>query len=217
MPEGLRWPWGWVKWPREWPKEPQGHPKCGPGWAECPRGQLTQPQAAAARPRLTLISICSSISLFLMAAYSFSSLQGTGGRAGTRGRGQAPTRASRGDPARRQEPVSPLHLLGVVLDLEGPEDELVGAAVELVRDHLLEVLRAQRPPPGVKPRPPRQPGPETQPGFIDRPETRPQKQPGTSSGPKTQPLTTSRQVSPPNLPQNMSCRAGICFETQPIV
>jgi len=42
-------------------------------------------------------------------------------------------------------PISPLHLLGVVLDLEGPEDELIGAAVELVWDHLLEVLQAQKP------------------------------------------------------------------------
>lgn len=111
---------------------------------------LTRPQATAARPQLTLISICSSISLFLMAAYSFSSLRGTRGRAGTRGRGQAPARASRGGVPGGRSPSSPLHLLGVVLDLEGPEDELVGAAVELVRDHLLEVLRAQ---PGLKPRP----------------------------------------------------------------
>lgn len=125
------------------------------GGADVPRGVLmspglTRPQAAAARPQLTLISICSSISLFLMAAYSFSSLRGTRGRAGTRGRGQAPARASRGGVPGGRSPSSPLHLLGVVLDLEGPEDELVGAAVELVRDHLLEVLRAQ---PGLKPRP----------------------------------------------------------------
>lgn len=125
------------------------------GGADVPRGvlmspALTRPQAAAARPQLTLISICSSISLFLMAAYSFSSLRGTRGRAGTRGRGQAPARASRGGVPGGRSPSSPLHLLGVVLDLEGPEDELVGAAVELVRDHLLEVLRAQ---PGLKPRP----------------------------------------------------------------
>lgn len=40
-------------------------------------------------------------------------------------------------------PTSPLHLLGVVFDLEGPEDELVGTAVKLVWDHLLEVLWAK--------------------------------------------------------------------------
>lgn len=38
---------------------------------------------------------------------------------------------------------SPLHLLGVVLNLVGPEDELVRAAVKLVGNHLLEVLGAQ--------------------------------------------------------------------------
>lgn len=78
------------------PRAP-GHPKRGRGWAE-------GPQAAAARPQLTLISICSSISLFLMAAYSFSSLRGTRGRAGTLGRGQAPTVRPRGCPS-GQEPV----------------------------------------------------------------------------------------------------------------
>lgn len=98
---------------------------------------------------LTLISICSSISLFLMAAYSFSSLLGTWGQAGTRGRGPDPPgpvlHGCRGDPTQAQETVSPLHLLGVVLDLEGPEDELVGATVELVWDHLLEVLWVRKP------------------------------------------------------------------------
>lgn len=63
---------------------------------------------------LTLISICSSISLFLMAAYSFSSLLGTWGQAGTRGQGPDPLAlhptAARGDPTQAQEPIAPSHL-----------------------------------------------------------------------------------------------------------
>lgn len=128
MPRSLNWPQRWAKRPQGWLKRPQD-----------------------ANTYLTLISICSSISLFLMAAYSFSSLLGTWGqgwdtRTGTRTPGPVP-RDYWGEPPPSigaRLPISPLHLLGVVLDLEGPEDELVRATVKLVRDHLLEILRGRK-------------------------------------------------------------------------
>lgn len=149
---------GWLRWPQGWAtpcQEGSTGPGDGPSGHEDGSSGHEDGSSGPRTPTLDLSHLDLDLLLHLFVLDGGVLLlqpvrdTGTGWDTGmgTRPPGPAP-RGCWGEPHPRagtRLPISPLHLLGVVLDLEGPEDELVGATVELVGDHLLEVLRVWKP------------------------------------------------------------------------
>lgn len=73
---------GWLRWPQEWAMTCQ-EGSAGPGDGPSGHEDGSRHPGCQHLTYVTLISICSSISLFLMVAYSFSNLLGTWGQAWT--------------------------------------------------------------------------------------------------------------------------------------